>query len=329
MSSHYLDILYDTLLSSRHSNASMNRIGVTELIGSLKAAVLAKKVETEIKQRDIFRMLKGTALHDKLALILTRKLIKNPDYAESIIQNIVNDEYLTQEEAFKLSMHEDYLIEYPLSLPVQDIWVRGIMDLVSFEHKKIVDWKTASTYKYVFGDYETYEKQLNVYRYLAAQTEERFDRIEKLELCFWWDGWSQSKTKDSDYPEENVTTVDIDVMSNEDVQDYLNKRITLYKQLAELSVQELSALDICTREEKMQRDDSYAVKKPGRKTALAVFKTQEEATAYNVANKGTFVEKRTGVANCVNYCKAVKYCKFAQESIYNMDDSSILQMGTL
>ena len=81
-------------------------------------------------------------------------------------------------------------------------------------------------------------------------------------------------------------------------------------------------LPACTAEEQWSSETSYAVKREGRKTAIRVFKTLEEATELAEKEKG-YVETRPGEPRrCVgNYCGVAQWCEqFKQESeIRNME----------
>jgi|GEM_PF-3435270 len=320
--SKYLEDLYESINSLHPQNKTPNTLGVTDLIGSLKATALKKKVDLPTNKRDLFRAFKGTALHNQIAMLFATTKIKNEFYAD-YLRAVLNGDYVDIKPEFlrEITKEEDYLVEYPVRLTINDITIKGVIDLVSFPDEKLVDWKTASTYKYVFGTYTSYEKQLSVYRYLGAHTEDRLSKISKADLTFFWEGWQQSKTVQSDYPQENVTIIPVEVMPTEDVEKYISERIYLYKKLIELSPEDLYGLDICSDDEKMLRPTTYAVKHPKRKSAVKVFNTKMEAEMFLKDNqdKDYTIEEREGIMNCALYCKAAPFCKQAQEQLYKLE----------
>jgi hypothetical protein len=318
----YLDDLYESISNLHPQNKDPHTVGVTDIVGSIKALALKKKVDLPTNKRDTFRAFKGTALHNQIAMLFATTRIKNEFYAD-YLRAVLNGDYVEIKPEFlrEITKDEEYLIEYPVKLTIDDIIVKGVIDLVSFPDEKLVDWKTASTYKYVFGTYANYEKQLSIYRYLGANTEERLTQIVKADITFFWDGWQQSKTNQSDYPQENVTVVPVEVMPMEDVERYLSERIYLYKKLMELTPQDLYELDICSDEEKMLRPTTYAIKQPKRKSAIKVFNTKVEAEIFVRDNpdKKYTIEEREGVMNCALYCKAAPFCKQAQEQLFKLE----------
>ena len=73
-------------------------------------------------------------------------------------------------------------------------------------------------------------------------------------------------------------------------------------------------LPACTPEERWHKEDTYAVMKEGRKSAVRVFKTHGDAQAYidskMLDNKHSIV-KREGTDNrCENYCNVNKWCPY-------------------
>ena len=68
-------------------------------------------------------------------------------------------------------------------------------------------------------------------------------------------------------------------------------------------------LQPCSPEERWMKETTFAVKREGRKTAIRLFKTMEEATELAEKEKG-YVETRAGEATrCVgDFCGVSKWC---------------------
>ena len=68
----------------------------------------------------------------------------------------------------------------------------------------------------------------------------------------------------------------------------------------------------------MAECDNLCRKKEGRKTAIKVFDTKDEAEKNMVALGGTFIEERKGCAKrCSDYCLCNGYCSFYKEQYQN------------
>jgi len=322
MENKYFKDLYEIVENLHPQNKTPHIVGVTDIVGSVKALALKKKVDLPANRNNLFRAFKGTALHNQIAMLYATTKIKNEFYSD-YLRAVLNGDYVDIKPEFlrEITKDEDYLVEYPVKLTIDDITIKGVIDLVSFPDEKLVDWKTASTYKYVFGTYASYEKQLSIYRYLGVNTEERLSKITKADIVFWWEGWQLSKTAQSDYPKEDTTVVPVNVMPMEDVEKYLSERIYLYKKLIELPPQDLYDLDICSDDEKMLRPTTYAARHPKRKSAVKVFNTKMEAQMFLKDNqdKDYTIEEREGVMNCALYCKGAPFCKQAQEQLFKLE----------
>ena len=72
----------------------------------------------------------------------------------------------------------------------------------------------------------------------------------------------------------------------------------------------------CTDDERWVRETKFAVKREGRKTAIRVFETQQEADELAVKENG-YVEVRKGEAiRCTgNFCGVAEWCSQYQQSL--------------
>jgi hypothetical protein len=72
----------------------------------------------------------------------------------------------------------------------------------------------------------------------------------------------------------------------------------------------------CTDEERWYTGDSFAIKKPGGKRALKVFRDKKEAEDHLATLKGYEIEHRHGTyTRCENYCEASKWCAQWQDHL--------------
>jgi formate-dependent phosphoribosylglycinamide formyltransferase (GAR transformylase) len=70
----------------------------------------------------------------------------------------------------------------------------------------------------------------------------------------------------------------------------------------------------CTPEERWSKGDSWAIMRTGRKTALKVCKSEEEANALLKELGGDSIEFRKGEdVRCESYCNVCKWCPYYQK----------------
>jgi hypothetical protein len=95
---------------------------------------------------------------------------------------------------------------------------------------------------------------------------------------------------------------------------YIKSRIDLHRE-SKVSADWGDELVQCTEEERWIRSTTYAVKREGRKTAIRVFETEQEAKDLAEKEKG-FVEVRKGEAvRCTgNFCGVSQWCTQYQQS---------------
>ena len=71
-------------------------------------------------------------------------------------------------------------------------------------------------------------------------------------------------------------------------------------------------------EERWNSGDTYAVMKDGRKTALRVLNSREDAETYKESNGGDYIEERHGEdRKCNDYCPCCKFCEYYKNKVEN------------
>ena len=88
----------------------------------------------------------------------------------------------------------------------------------------------------------------------------------------------------------------------------------IFDKVAELEKAELLAdgeLTPCSKEERWATEDKWAIMKAGRKTALKVCSSEEEAKSLMETMGGTDIEFRQGESKkCSDYCTVCQFCPF-------------------
>lgn len=180
-----------------------------------------------------------------------------------------------------------------------DRTVSGQFDHLALDpHGILSDYKTSSVWSVIYGKIE-WEYQLNV---LAELAERNGYRVDKLQIVALLRDWQRSKTGvNGNYPEYSVQVVPIPLWSRERRVAYIEERLALH--FAE-------ATPACTPEDRWYQGDKFAVMKSGRKTALRVLDTEEEAINWMAdTQQGERIEKRIGAyRRCQDYCPVRGVC---------------------
>jgi len=198
--------------------------------------------------------------------------------------------------------------EEKFSVPVSNSKVTGRVDLYDLENETVYDWKTASTWKVQFNDFSDWDKQGLIYAWLMKQNGLKVKEIKFVALL---KDHSKSKARTSgEYPQKPVVvhTVKATEEALKEIEAFINMKVRQFE-VAETLVDE--KLTPCTKEERWESPAKYAVMKTGRKTAIKLFDTKEEAEKNMVSIGGTYVEERKAESKkCHDYCNCKEFCPF-------------------
>lgn len=261
--------------------------GVTELITPPRIVHLRKrhKQEIESKPKELEKLVaafRGNAVHTALEFNLRKFKSTNPGCGYYIEQKVW-DKILDRKISGKLDVYQD-----------------GIL----------YDFKTTSTFKFIKGDYEEYEQQLNIYAYMLKPYNLQV-RSNKIILIFT--DWNKAGTYKEDYPKQPFVMVEMqDVWSHEKQEQFIHDRIKTMIRNETLPDEEL---DYCTIDEMWAMPDSYAVYPEGRTTgkAVRVLTSMKQAEFYikrnvNRIGNATIVHRPSVRARCENWCEVSNWC---------------------
>lgn len=202
--------------------------------------------------------------------------------------------------------------EEKFDIAVGNSRVTGVVDSYDMERGIIADWKTASVYKVMKGDFSDWHKQGMTYAWLLKQNGLDVRRCRFIALL---KDHSKSKARtDATYPQSPVFVYEFEVTPEE---------LTATGDRIKAKVQDIEAaeqtadddIDPCTAEERWADGDKYAVMKNGRKTAVRVFDTQADADACaGELGNSHYVEHRPAVSRkCGDYCLCKDFCNFYRQ----------------
>lgn len=164
------------------------------------------------------------------------------------------------------------------------------------------DYKFTSVWAVLNGVKPEWEAQLNLLRYLAEVN--GYPPVRQLQIVAILRDWSRSKAKaGGNYPPVQVKILDVPLWTMAEAERYIGERVRLHKAAEEGNVPP------CTAAERWERETTYAVKKPGRKSAVRVFGNMEQAQALAGQTQKGYVEIRKGESiRCADYCAVRDFC---------------------
>jgi hypothetical protein len=260
---------------------------VTEIISPPRIQRLRRKHYHEITQdvADMLWMLLGTALH-------------------------------VVAERSEVAGHTN---EERLMVGIDDVILSGAIDLQKndTDGTVITDYKFTSAWS-LMNDKPEWEQQQNIYKYLVERVKKQ--PVKKLEICALIRDWSRREAMHKpSYPQAPIQVIDIPIWTHDRVEHFIKERINLHRD-SKVNADWNEELPLCTEEERWVRETKYAVKKEGRKTAIRVFDSQEEADVFlkdTPEKDKAFIEIRKGEAvRCTgNFCGVSQWCSQYQSTL--------------
>ena len=212
---------------------------------------------------------------------------------------------------------DDAFKEESFEVSVFDYKVTGKIDRYDMAHETIEDWKTASVWKVIYHDFEDWKRQGYTYAWLLRQNGLNVRHIRFIALLK--DHSKSEAKKRADYPQEPVYIYEFDV--NEEELTHTEAAIK-EKVLDVISQSEKKDDEItpCTENERWSTPKKYAVMKEGRKTALKVCETEDEANSFieeQEKDKDKLsVEERPGQdKKCSDYCPCAAFCSYYKSTL--------------
>lgn len=268
---------------SREYQYKPKRYSVTEILKGTCQVMLERRFSSSVEQdvSDMIWLILGTAVH---------KVLENAQETDEQIK------------------------EGKIEIPVGDGYtLSGIFDLYDSKTKTVTDYKTASCWKVIYDDWEDYRKQLLMYAYMLRKI--GFE-CENGEIVAILKDHSKSKAKfDCNYPQYPVHKVQFHFTEDDfkEIEDFINNK---FEEIKVAEITPVNNLVECSTNERWATDNKYAVMKKGKKTALKLCSSQEEAMNY-IADKNLddnhFIEFRAGEnKKCNEYCSVSGLCPFYQ-----------------
>ena len=265
------------------------RYSVTTLLSPIRETMLKRRYHDEIKTdaSDLIWALWGTGIHKALEV------------------NAKDGELLEQ------GLGADIIHGYRLT---------GYADMIDLNRKMVVDYKSTSVWQYINGDFEKYKLQLQMYAYLYYKMTGLF--IDKGQIVMFMRDFSKmrSKHEKGGYPERPVMSIDFDLGTPDEIEQYIIERMELlikYEQVMD------NQLPLCTEKERFNSGDKYAIMKKGNKRAVKLHDTMASANGHleylQSTGDGIYsIDIRKGTdTKCLEYCSVNIYCDYYKQNYEN------------
>ena len=208
---------------------------------------------------------------------------------------------------------DQHVTEERIFADIDGVKVSGAIDLQEMTEQGVIitDYKFTSAYS-VMNEKKEWEEQLNLYKWLV-ESRKRIPVI-GLRICALIRDFSRHDRREN-YPASPIHMVEIPMWDSVKAEAFVRARLHLHAEAKFADAME-EPLPPCSDEERWFSETTYAVKKEGRKTAVRVFKTIEEAQELAQKEKG-YVETRAGEPRrCTgNYCNVAEYCDQYQSEV--------------
>ena len=207
---------------------------------------------------------------------------------------------------------DDAFKEEPFEVPVLDYKVTGKIDRYDMAHETIEDWKTASVWKVIYHDFEDWRKQGLIYTWLLRQNGLSVRHIRFVALLK--DHSKSEAKKKADYPQEPVYIYEFDPSEEEltNIEAYIKGKVFEVSANAD---KDDDSIKECEPEQRWATATKYAVMKEGRKTAVKVCETEEEAQNFieeleKDKDKHSIEERKGQDKKCLDYCPCAAFCSY-------------------
>lgn len=207
---------------------------------------------------------------------------------------------------------DDAFKEEKFSVDVLDYKVTGKVDRYDMAHETLEDWKTTSVWKVIYHDFEDWKRQGLIYTWLLRQSGLNVRHIRFI--AFLKDHSKSEAKKKADYPQAPVYIYEFDPTPEEltSIKAYIKEKVFEVSANAEKPDDEIAE---CSPEQRWSTPTKWAVMKEGRKTAVKVCDTEEEALNFieelEKDKDKHFIEERKGQdKKCSDYCACCEFCSY-------------------
>ena len=207
----------------------------------------------------------------------------------------------------------NHINEERLFVNVDGVTISGAIDLQEETPEGVIitDYKFTSAWAFMQEKVE-WHQQLNIYKWLVETVKRK--KVTKLQICAFIRDFNRRQIKEG-YPRASIDMVDVPLWDAVTTETYIRERLEMHRN-AKVSHDFGEELPFCSDEERWKSTPVFAVKREGRKTAIRLFETREEADELAVKEKGYVEERPAEPKRCTgNYCSVAQWCEQYQGEI--------------
>lgn len=198
------------------------------------------------------------------------------------------------------------------SVDVSKSKVTGRVDSYDMENETLVDWKTASVWKVIKQDFADWKRQGLIYSWLMKKSGLTVKKCRFIALLK--DHSKADAKKNADYPRQPIYIFEFDVTADDlaDIETFIESKV---KELEFYDLTPDEELRPCTPEERWTTPEKWAHMKEGRKSAIKLYDSEEEAAKVEL-KKDEYIEHRPGEnKKCDNYCNCREWCPLFKKEV--------------
>ena len=210
------------------------------------------------------------------------------------------EKYTDPSEVSERRMYREY--------PDFNVTLTGQLDNYNPATCTISDYKETSSMKFIRKDFLKWEQQQNIYADLANE-----NGMPVKTICIYVNvkDWSKYKAfQGGDYPRFRHMRLELPLWPHDQADAFIRERLALHAQ---------DVPDVCTPEERWQKETEYALMKKGRKSAVRCMESAQEIEAYALDKKikidgiAHWIQERPGEdTRCEGWCDVCDFCPYYQ-----------------
>ena len=271
--------------ATRDHEYTPKRYSVTQMLKGPREAILARRHSDEIEGdvADMAWTIFGSSMH----LLLEQS-------QESATQ--LKENYITAD------MPNGYVLS-------------GIFDLYDDATGTVTDYKSATVWKVIYGEWDDYREQLLSYVWMLRQI--GFD-ARRGEIVAILKDHSKAKAKfDPDYPDHPFYVIGWD-FSDGELAEFGERIAAKFREIERCERLADDDLPLCTPEQRWAKPDQWAVMKQGNKKSSKNFDNEPDAVRYAAklqeeSGRKCTVEHRPGKdQKCLEYCDCRPFCNYGR-----------------
>jgi len=219
-----------------------------------------------------------------------------------------------------------YTVEHRLETVIPGVTplckISGMFDLFDHADGTLYDWKETSVWRFMLrgstlDDKDEWVQQANINLYLMRVNGMNVRRVINVALLKDWKIRDARFGRKPDYPKCAVHVVPLPMWSIEHAQNFIIERVNKQRE-------EAKNPPVCTKEERWQRDATFAVMRHDRKRAVKLCMSRDQAEAVMMHHmriappgdsKKFYIEERAAEpVRCLDFCAVQLFCDFGTEA---------------